>query len=118
MTTQLTSHVLDAVAGKSAIGIRVSLFRVYTDETRESVFDTVSDQEGRIAESIDIPVGEEHEFELVFHGYDYLVSQHGLENVRQNMRTSVVRFTMQNRDTRYHIPLVLSPHSYTVWWSE
>jgi len=117
--TKLTSHVLDAVAGRSAIGIRVALFKVYPDESRELVFETRSDEEGRIAEEVEIESAEvAQEFELIFYGYAYLVEKHGLEHIKQNMQTSVVRFTMESREQRYHIPLVLSPHSYTVWWSE
>ena len=117
--TKLTSHVLDAVAGQSAIGIRVALYSVYADDSRELVFETRSDGEGRIAQ--EVPISNDDgsaEFELVFFGYEYLVEKHGLDHVNQNMQTSVVRFTMEAREQRYHIPLVLSPHSYTVWWSE
>ncbi len=117
--TLLTSHVLDAVAGKSAIGIRVALYRIAEHGKREQVFEVRSDAEGRIAKEVAIDSGvASQEFELVFYGYEYLTEQHELEHIAQNMRTSVVRFDMESRDQRYHIPLVLSPHSYTVWWSD
>jgi len=117
--TLLTSHVLDAVAGRSAIGIRVALFSIAKNGEREQVFEVRSDSEGRITKEIEIDSGAApQEFELVFYGYEYLSEQHELEHIAQNMRTSVVRFSMESRDQRYHIPLVLSPHSYTVWWSE
>ncbi|MBX2869869.1 MAG: hydroxyisourate hydrolase [Acidiferrobacterales bacterium] len=117
--TKLTSHVLDAVAGQSAVGIRVALYAVYPDNDRELVFEARSDEEGRIAQEVAVSnQSDAAEYELVFYGYEYLVAKHGLEHVNQNMQTSVVRFTMASREQRYHIPLVLSPHSYTVWWSE
>ena len=117
--TKLTSHVLDAVSGQSAIGIRVALFSIYPDDSRELLFETRSDAEGRIAQEVSIQESNGiAEFELVFYGYEYLLEKHRLEHISQNMQTSVVRFSMESREKRYHIPLVLSPHSYTVWWSE
>ena len=115
----VSSHVLDAVAGNSAIGFRVQLFRLLSDSQRELVFDVVSDHEGRILQQVKIPqAGAEQEFELVFFSQDYFRNNTAIADIPQNMKTVVARFSMCERDKRYHIPLVLSPHSYTIWWSE
>jgi len=68
--TLLTSHVLDAVAGRSAVGIRVALNRVSTNGEREQIFEVRSDAEGRIANEVEIDSGAaSQEYELVFYGY-------------------------------------------------
>jgi 5-hydroxyisourate hydrolase len=36
---------------------------------------------------------------------------------RQIVREVVIRFAMPDPEARYHIPLILAPHSYAVWWS-
>ncbi len=115
--TVLSSHVLDSISGKSAIDFRVQLFRIGANGQQEQVFDVVSDQEGRIAEQLQI--GEkEQKFELVFHTRDYIEREHGVQIANQPLSTAVIHLHLSDREQRYHIPLVLSPHSYTVWWSE
>ena len=115
--TVLSSHVLDATNGTSAVDFRVQLYRVYEDEERELVFDIVSDQEGRITEELDL-AEEPVDYELVFHTREYLERVHGIQKVNQPMSVALMRVSLSKREKRYHIPLVLSPHSYTVWWSE
>jgi 5-hydroxyisourate hydrolase len=35
----------------------------------------------------------------------------------QIMDEVVVRFVMTDAAARYHIPVILSPNSYSIWWS-
>ncbi|MBT6099676.1 MAG: hypothetical protein HOH05_15115, partial [Marinovum sp.] len=35
----------------------------------------------------------------------------------QIMDQIVIRFSMPNPDGKYHIPVIISPNSYSVWWS-
>ncbi|MGI9317600.1 MAG: hydroxyisourate hydrolase [bacterium] len=115
----LSSHILDAVSGKSARGIRVQLYRLRSGGEPETVFDVFSDEQGRIAESVEITDGElEQSFEMLIDGHRYFVENHQLNEVAQHMKQVVIRLSMADREQRYHIPVVLSPHSYTVWWSE
>ena len=30
----------------------------------------------------------------------------------------VVRFNMENPNKKYHIPIIISPNGYSIWWSE
>lgn len=111
----VSSHILDSVSGKSAVGIRSQLFQLVSDTERRLVFDVNADREGRIAEAVvidDAIIG--CEFELVFHGRDYFNARSvGTESM---VKTVVIRFTMAE-DKRYHLPVMLSPHSYSTWWS-
>ena len=112
----VSSHILDSVSGKSAVGIRSQLFQLVSDTERRLVFDVNADREGRIAEAVvidDANIG--CEFELVFHGADYFRSQ-GL-GAGSMVRTVVIRFVMGDDQQRYHMPVMLSPHSYSTWWS-
>ena len=111
----VSSHVLDSVHGNSAIGIRCQLFQLSGANERRQLFDVHADGEGRIAENVVIDASNRgHEFELVFHGSDYFAGQ-GLA-VDSIVSTVVIRFVM-DQDRRYHLPLMLSPHSYSTWWS-
>lgn len=105
----VSSHILDSITGKSAIGIRVQLIRRVSGPEAEVVFDTVSDKEGRIVEQIEAQDGE---YELIFYVADYFAVDPAI------VKTAVIRFAMSDNQKRYHMPLILSPHSYSVWWSD
>jgi len=112
----VSSHILDSVNGRSAVGIRSQLFQLISDTERQLVFDVIADQEGRIAETVSIDDANiAGEFELVFHGAEYFMEQ-GLESASM-VRTVVIRFVMGDDQHRYHLPVMLSPHSYSTWWS-
>ena len=115
----LSSHILNAVNGKSASGVRVQLFRLISESEKEIVFDIVSDEQGRLAETVEILDSDSAQpFEMILHAHQYFVESRQISDVTQHMEQVVIRFTMIKREPRYHIPVVLSPHSYTVWWSE
>ena len=112
----VSSHILDSVSGKSAAGIRSQLFQLVSDTERQLLFDVAADNEGRISEAVvidDTNIG--CEFELVFHGAEYFKAQ-GLDSGSM-VKTVVIRFAMIDDQQRYHLPVMLAPHSYSTWWS-
>jgi 5-hydroxyisourate hydrolase len=111
----ISSHILDSVSGRSAQGIRCQLNLVNQDQTRQIVFQIAADAEGRIAESIDSP-DTSKEYELIFYAAEYFSSQGLTASV--NVRKVVINFEMDDPDKRYHLPIMLAPHSYSTWWSE
>lgn len=107
----LTSHILDSVSGKSAAGIRCQLFRIAGD-ARQPVFDVRADAEGRINETLAVDAGDTgSEFELVIHAAAYFGATDAV------MPGVVLRFVIVDALRRYHMPVMLSPHSYSTWWS-
>ncbi|MGB1251573.1 MAG: hydroxyisourate hydrolase [Candidatus Promineifilaceae bacterium] len=111
----VSSHVLDSVSGDHAKGIRIACFAL-TGATRELLFDVIADQQGRIAEEV-VLISAETQHELVFHTADYFAAQSNAPTARQTINEVVVRFTIDEPNGRTHIPMMLSPHSYSIWWS-
>ena len=108
----VSSHILDSVSGKSAAGIRCQLFQIVDDATRKTIFEVNADAEGRISETVlidDSSIG--GEFELVFHAADYF----GVD--KAVVPGVVIRFVIGDVEKRYHLPVMLAPHSYSTWWS-
>ena len=111
----LSSHVLDSLRGTHAAGIRCVLSRVDGD-LRVPVFDILADQEGRIAQKLEVAADSaSSEYELVLHAADYFAGQ-GLDTAGC-VREVVLRFVV-DEDRRYHLPVMLAPHSYSTWWSD
>jgi len=106
------------VKGVSASGIQVELFRFSEEGVRTRLFETETDGEGRISETINSSKDSGGStLELVFHTAGYFTADELPQDPGQIMDCVLVRITLPDPDARYHIPVVLSPHSYTVWWS-
>ncbi len=114
----ISSHVLDSVIGTHASGIQVECFHYSKNKALQQVFDVVATAEGRIAEKISTAGwGENPEIELVFHSADYYRGFALPDDGYQIMEKVVVRISLPDPDGSYHLPIMLSPHSYSVWWS-
>ena len=112
----LSTHTLDSVSGNSATNVRVQLFRMIGDCKRELVLDTRTNQEGRLSKTFESGCGASKDYELIFHIGDYF-GQQNLQEVNPVMDSVVIRMNVSDFERRYHIPLLISPHSYTVWWT-
>jgi 5-hydroxyisourate hydrolase len=102
---RLTTHVLDTAAGRPAAGVPVTLSREGT-----TVAHAVTNADGRT----DAPLLEGEAFlpgvyELRFDVRAYFASTPGfLDEVP-------VRFTVRDAGQRYHVPLLVSPWSYSTY---
>ncbi len=107
----VSSHILDSVRGKSAAGIRCQLNQLSTVAQPRVVFDVIADSEGRISETVS--VGDDQlgkEYELVIYAAEYFQAAAVVPVV-------VIRFVIDDAQKRYHMPVMLAPHSYSTWWS-
>ncbi len=111
----LTTHVLDAAHGRPGSEIRIDLYRINGQE-RELVLTTVTNDDGRC----DSPVLEGDDFvagvyELLFHAGDYYRAL-GVELPEPAFLDQVVlRFGISAEDDHYHVPLLISPYSYSTY---
>ena len=116
---KISSHILDAVHGCSASGIRVSCHRLSKDQKAEQVFEVKANEEGRIVEEIDFISSGENSFELVFYSDEYFREKLGESyGGRQIVSEVVIRLVFPDPEIRYHVPVIIGPHSNTFWWSE
>jgi 5-hydroxyisourate hydrolase len=112
----VSSHILDSVSGNHATGVRCQLFQLNKESEPQLVFDVKADDEGRISESVEIEkANRDAEFELVIHNEAYF-SMQSIDNDTM-VETIVIRFAMTDSHKAYHLPVMLAPHSYSVWWS-
>ena len=112
----LSTHTLDSVSGNSASNVRVQLFRLLGDCKRELVFDSRTNHEGRLSKTFESGSATTEDYELIFHSGEYLGEQN-LQEVNAVMDSVVIRMNVSDFKRRYHIPLLIAPHSYTVWWT-
>lgn len=108
----ITSHTLNGNDGAHAAGIAVTLSRL--GQVNQVIFATVMDQGGRLEQEIaPEQIDPKATYELVFETGTYWSEQ----NVTGAISQIVLRFLMPDQKGHYHMPVILSPHSYTVWGS-
>lgn len=110
---RLTTHVLDTARGRPAEGMRITLY-VLTPERRVLKQVTTND-DGRVdGPLLDGDAAAAGTYELEFEAGDYLrqTGQAGAEPMF--LDTIPIRFSMAE-DTHYHVPLLLSPYSYSTY---
>lgn len=111
----LSTHVLDAAHGCPGSDISVSLFRVAGGE-RSLIKVVATNSDGRC----DQPVLEGEAFvkgvyELVFSAGDYY-RKRGVELPEPAFLDEVViRFGVADESEHYHVPLLISPYSYSTY---
>ena len=108
----LTTHVLDTARGCPASGMRITLYAL--DGERRQLREVVTNHDGRT----DGPILPEAEFrtgryELVFHVGEWLDSHHQAPAPRF-LDEVPLRFGMAE-DDHYHVPLLVSPFSYSTY---
>jgi len=111
----VSSHTLNGVDGTHAGGIAVRLVNL---STGIEVFLTTMDRGGRLSEKVDISDADSGDrYEITFATALYWEKFEHLSQGAQIMDEVVLRFSMPDPDARYHMPLILSPNSYSTWWS-
>ena len=111
--TKLTTHCLDTFSGKPAKGIKVDIYTV--SGKKEKINSTILNNNGRP----DKPLLEgnnfkEGEYELVFFVGDYFKNIPNLPKI-PFLNEVIIRFGVSNPKEHYHVPLLVSPWSYSTY---
>jgi 5-hydroxyisourate hydrolase len=112
---RLSTHVLDTASGKPAAGLKIRLYTLRGDE-RRLLKSTITNAEGRT----DVPLLTGDEliagiYELVFCAGDYHRTQGKTLASPPFLDEIVVRFGIADPAAPYHVPLLLSPYSYSTY---
>ncbi|WP_227369214.1 hydroxyisourate hydrolase [Halomonas sp. M20] len=112
---RLTTHVLDTALGRPGNGLKIEIFRLEGD-SRTRLGEVTTNDDGRcdapILEGADLVAGE---YELLFHAGEYLASQQVAGDEPRFLDRIPLRFGVANPDEHYHVPLLLSPYSYSTY---
>jgi 5-hydroxyisourate hydrolase len=131
MSGKLSTHVLDTARGRPAVGLKIQLWRIEPKE-RRLLKEAVTNQDGRT--ETPLLLGDELKpglYELVFQVGPYFQdpSRHSEAEADPSRRSPAtagkaeetflgdvpVRFRILNSEENYHVPLLVSPWSYTTY---
>jgi 5-hydroxyisourate hydrolase len=104
--SHLSAHVLDASTGTPATDVAVDL----TSATGDPIASARTDSDGRVGD-----LGPDHlepgDYQVTFGSGDYF-ARHGIDCFYPSV---TVLFTVAPNQQHYHVPLLLSPYSYTTY---
>lgn len=112
---RLSTHVLDTLSGKPAQGLRISLYEIGAS-ARGLLIETATNAHGRTGAPLmaDAPlrIGT---YELQFHAGDYFRARNIALAEPPFLDVVPVRFSIADAEGHYHVPLLVTPWSYTTY---
>lgn len=111
---KLSTHVLDTMHGGPAEGVKIELYAA--GETRKLLKTETTNADGRC----DTPLLDPDEiqagvYELVFHAGDYFAARGVVMPNPRFVDQVVIRFGIANPKENYHVPLVVTPWTYSTY---
>jgi len=113
---RLSTHVLDAGRGHPAEGVTVELFEVESSDRVRLISRSITNSDGRtdrplIAEQ-PIPIAQ---YELRFGVSDYFAKQGTPASDPPFLGVVPIRFAVAEPESHYHVPLLVTPWSYSTY---
>jgi 2-oxo-4-hydroxy-4-carboxy-5-ureidoimidazoline decarboxylase len=112
----LTCHVLDTAQGCPASGMRITLSRKDDDTGKfNQIAEFITNNDGRTGRALDggdFMVGT---YEWVFHCGPYFAKSGLYTNGTPFLDEIPIRFGIDNPEDHYHVPLLVSPWSYSTY---
>lgn len=113
--SRLTTHVLDTAHGKPGQGIAISLYKI-VDNRRELLVSKMTNQDGRcdgpLLEGAAFQAGV---YELDFHVGAYFSAMKVDLPKPSFLDVVTLRFGVADPGQHYHVPLTVSPWSYSTY---
>lgn len=111
---KLTTHVLDTANGKPGVGIAVTLYRL--DGERREIVRARTNDDGRCdSPLLQGDAMQAGRYELVFAAGDYFRSLGQALPEPLFVDEVVLRFGIADPGAHYHVPLLVSPWSYSTY---
>ena len=112
----ITTHVLDVTIGRPAEGVRVELYELAGGTQRKLVADAVTNADGRTDKPLmNADQARAGQFEVVFHAGDYF-RRRRMEIADPPFLDAIpIRFGVADPKAHYHVPLIVSPWSYSTY---
>tara|TARA_Y100000768_G_C23661498_1_gene533390 strand:+ start:115 stop:465 length:351 start_codon:yes stop_codon:yes gene_type:complete len=112
--TKLTTHVLDVYSGKPGNGVKVELYYLKNND-RKKIKSIILNNDGRAEEPLIEGVNFiEGKYEIVFFIGDYFKKTINSKKI-PFLDDVIIRFGISNSKEHYHIPLLVSPWSYSTY---
>jgi 2-oxo-4-hydroxy-4-carboxy-5-ureidoimidazoline decarboxylase len=111
---RLSTHVLDTHSGRPAVGVAIELVELSADGERREIATAATNRDGRTDQPLiggrPLPIGR---YELRFHVGDYFARRGTPQGDPRFLDVVPVQFAIAEPEGHYHVPLLVTPWSYS-----
>ena len=108
----LSSHLLNSVNGTHASGVKVIVNQISTSGERKIFLETETDSGGRILKDFELSNDDCNcDYEMIYKTADYFSEKKIVSEI-------TIKFRMEDPKKKYHLPIIISPNGYSIWWSQ
>ncbi len=112
---KLSTHILDTANGIPAQGIKLDFYRIQNNENR-LIKSLITNSDGRTDELLlDETTIEVGEYSIVFHVADYFRPKAEQNSQPAFLDKVPINFGISDANANYHVPLLVSPWSYSTY---
>ena len=107
----LSSHLLNSVDGTHASGVKVIIHQINSSGDKVIFFETETDDGGRILKDFELSNDDCNcDYEMIYKTADYFSKKKIVSEI-------TIKFRMDDPKKKYHLPIIISPNGYSIWWS-
>tara|TARA_B100000989_G_C19371734_1_gene397737 strand:- start:34 stop:369 length:336 start_codon:yes stop_codon:yes gene_type:complete len=107
----LSSHLLNSTNGSHASGVKVIINQINSSGLKKTFYETETDQEGRIIKNFELSDNDcACEYEMICKTAEYFSEKKIVSEI-------TIKFKMEDPKKKYHLPIIISPNGYSIWWS-
>ena len=108
----ISSHLLNSVDGTHANGVKVIIYQINSSGEKTIFFKTETDEGGRILKDFELSNDDCNcDYEMIYKTADYFSEKKIVSEI-------IVKFKMEDPKKKYHLPIIISPNGYSIWWSK
>jgi 5-hydroxyisourate hydrolase len=108
----LSSHLLNSVDGTHANGVKVIINQINLSGDKITFFETETDSGGRILKDFNLSENDcKCDYEMICKTSDYFSEKKIVSEI-------IIKFRMEDPKKKYHLPIIISPNGYSIWWSQ
>jgi 5-hydroxyisourate hydrolase len=112
----VTTHVLDVTSGRPADGVRLELYELAGGSARNLIAEVMTNADGRTDNPLmNADQARAGQFELIFHAGDYFRRRRAELADPPFLDIIPIRFGVSDPQAHYHVPLLVSPWSYSTY---
>mgnify|MGYP001207423105 CR=1 FL=1 len=107
-----STHLLSSIDGSHASNVNIEIYKIDKNNYKSLFLKECTDENGRLLKELKLSKEDcESDFEMLIDIGDYFKSDNIINFIS-------IKFKMKESEKKYHIPLIISPNGYSVWWSK
>ena len=108
----LSSHLLNSVNGTHASNVDIIIYQIKSNGEKKIFYETKTDSGGRLLKDFNLNDEDcKSQYEIVCKNGNYFLKKKIVSEI-------IVKFKMEDPNKKYHIPIIISPNGYSIWWSD